>query len=462
MGQTPSDRLETVADVAAAIEAAGNEINDLRVTVDDDGGHGTAQVSLPIIEEGVDTACEFDLVGATLTDRTLQIELDVGTETLETTHDETAPPAAATTETPDEDGAGHPAGADGSTPNGEASSADSDSTRSEVANSSAGSTDDEPVPAEHDSTQSEAEDAAEPAHDEAAADSDASVDDDRPAYRDPAKLAAVYDPEATFPEMTDALGVDVTPQTVRKYMVEHGIHEPTSRTSETLAETDSDAAEVPTSEDSSDDDAEPTAPEAREAHSPPTTETASPDEEHTQQSGGDGEVDEADETTVDDATETDAPNEADTATESGEPAADDATPDAQTGDDTATTTPRVSDPPGDDAPADTPADSPDESADNSATTSTATDGGRQPTLAAVDSVDLPDEVSVSDLVAVLTESRTVYEVRRGLGVDDSQARTILRQYDLVDLVTGRITQGAEPPDKQEVLSRLIEASDQAA
>jgi hypothetical protein len=461
MGQTPSGRLETVADVAAAIEAAGNEINDLHVTVDDDGGHGTAQVSLPIIEEGVDTACEFDLVDATLTDSTLQIELDVGTETLETTRDETAPPAAATTETADEEGAGHPAGADQAAAGGETPSADSDSTRSEDADLSAGSTDDEPAPAEHDSTQSEAEGATEPAPSEAAADSDASVGDDRPAYRDPEKLAAVYDPEATFPEMTDALGVDVTPQTVRKYMVEHGLHEPTSRTSETLAETDSDAAEAPTSEDSSDDDAEPTEPEAREAHSQPTN-TASPDEEHTQQSGGDGEVDAADEPTADDATETDAPNEADTAIESGEPAADDTTPDAQTGDDTATTPPQASDHPGDDAPADTPADSPDESADNSATTSTATDGGRQPTLAAVDSVDLPDDVSVSDLVAVLTESRTVYEVRRGLGVDDSQARTILRRYDLIDLVTGRITQGADPPDKQEVLSRLIEASDQAA
>ncbi|TKX61067.1 hypothetical protein EXE45_17230 [Halorubrum sp. SP9] len=69
---------------------------------------------------------------------------------------------------------------------------------------------------------------------------------------------------------------------------------------------------------------------------------------------------------------------------------------------------------------------------------------------------------MAELVSVLTDSRTVYEVRRGLGVDDTQTRTILRQYDLIDLVTGRITQGSEPPDRQEVLSRLIEASDQAA
>jgi hypothetical protein len=71
-------------------------------------------------------------------------------------------------------------------------------------------------------------------------------------------------------------------------------------------------------------------------------------------------------------------------------------------------------------------------------------------------------VSVAELVSVLSDSRTVYEVRRALGVDDDRARAILREYDLIDLVTGRITQGAEPPDRREVLSRLIEANDSAA
>lgn len=71
-------------------------------------------------------------------------------------------------------------------------------------------------------------------------------------------------------------------------------------------------------------------------------------------------------------------------------------------------------------------------------------------------------MSVSEFVTALTNSRTVYEVRRGLGIDDAEARSLLRQYDLIDLVTGRITHGAEPPDKQEVLARLIDASDRAA
>lgn len=50
-----------------------------------------------------------------------------------------------------------------------------------------------------------------------------------PAYRDPGRLQAVYDQYDTFREMTEALGVDVTPQTVRRHMIDHGIHEPSPR-----------------------------------------------------------------------------------------------------------------------------------------------------------------------------------------------------------------------------------------
>lgn len=48
-------------------------------------------------------------------------------------------------------------------------------------------------------------------------------------YRDPDRLEAVYDEDATFKEMKAALGVDVTAQTVRKYMIKYGIHEPEPR-----------------------------------------------------------------------------------------------------------------------------------------------------------------------------------------------------------------------------------------
>ncbi len=45
------------------------------------------------------------------------------------------------------------------------------------------------------------------------------------AYRDPQRLQEVYETHETFQEMRDALGVDVTPQTVRRHMIKHGIHE---------------------------------------------------------------------------------------------------------------------------------------------------------------------------------------------------------------------------------------------
>ena len=65
----------------------------------------------------------------------------------------------------------------------------------------------------------------------------ADADTDRPAYRDPERLAAVYSEHDTFAEMTDALDVEVTPQTVRRYMIKHGIHEPASETGSRPAET---------------------------------------------------------------------------------------------------------------------------------------------------------------------------------------------------------------------------------
>lgn len=53
-----------------------------------------------------------------------------------------------------------------------------------------------------------------------------SADGEAPAYRDPDVLREVYAEYDSFTEMTDALGVDVAPQTVRRNMIKHGIHDP--------------------------------------------------------------------------------------------------------------------------------------------------------------------------------------------------------------------------------------------
>lgn len=60
------------------------------------------------------------------------------------------------------------------------------------------------------------------------ADSDESSDDDVPAFRNPGLLEEVYGSCETFAEMRDALEMDVTAETVRRYMISHGIHEPNS------------------------------------------------------------------------------------------------------------------------------------------------------------------------------------------------------------------------------------------
>lgn len=68
------------------------------------------------------------------------------------------------------------------------------------------------------------------ADDEPAADATGSSRRSRdvPPFRDTELLQEVYDTCDTFSEMPDALGMDVTAETVRRYMIRQGIHEPTS------------------------------------------------------------------------------------------------------------------------------------------------------------------------------------------------------------------------------------------
>lgn len=57
---------------------------------------------------------------------------------------------------------------------------------------------------------------------------DARRDSDTPPFRDPELLAEVYESCDTFVEMTEELGMDVTAETVRRYMVDYDIHQPNS------------------------------------------------------------------------------------------------------------------------------------------------------------------------------------------------------------------------------------------
>jgi len=107
-----------------------------------------------------------------------------------------------------------------------------------------------------------------------------SESDSVPAYKDPEALRAAYDACDTFPEMTEALDADVTSETVRRYMVEYDIHDPTDTTPQagglTLSdvqadsEADTDAtppAEPDPSDDRAGDDGQPEEPDGLGARS---------------------------------------------------------------------------------------------------------------------------------------------------------------------------------------------------
>jgi hypothetical protein len=71
------------------------------------------------------------------------------------------------------------------------------------------------------------------AHDDSPArrshsDEHASEDGDVAPFRDSELLAEVYESNDTFAEMADALDMDVTGETVRRYMIDFDIHEPNS------------------------------------------------------------------------------------------------------------------------------------------------------------------------------------------------------------------------------------------
>lgn len=70
---------------------------------------------------------------------------------------------------------------------------------------------------------------------------ESTTNDGPPAYRDPEALRSAYEAHDSFPAMRDALDVDVSAQTVRRHMIQHGIHDPTADGTEGQAAADQQA-----------------------------------------------------------------------------------------------------------------------------------------------------------------------------------------------------------------------------
>lgn len=241
---------------------------------------------------------------------------------------------------------------------------------------------------------------------------------DEPAYRDPERLREVYNTHDTFSEMTDALDVDVTAQTVRRYMIENEIHKPASRTgsqsAETLLETDPDSLPTPTAEQSQD-----TSKTIQSVESPldvkPRSSAAPDEESQTHSTTKDNETACSDGPFVDRDSHRSPSNEHSSednrSDESNQYAPD--------------------------------------------TASIATDGGAQtpsknntpsidPSVTGLDdqaiaeAVGLPSHLTLDELKVVVRDAKTLYEAHQQLGLNRERTRSLLQQLNLLDLVHGRL------------------------
>jgi hypothetical protein len=246
-------------------------------------------------------------------------------------------------------------------------------------------------------------------------------DRDVPPFRDHELLEAVYESCETFAEMVDELGMDVSAETVRRYMIDAGVHEPNSY----------DTSDTPDS-----------------TATASTAETDASDETDAR-IGSDADDD------IDADADTEAPD--DTTLGTGELTHD---PSAPRGD-AATDRGTVIEPAG---TADRAGDSDERPSRSRARGATETDGDAEreapdSPVVLTDGIGLPNDVTVERLIDTVKRSGTVYEVTRDIGIERDDAIDMLRELNLLDLVAGRLATEAERDiSRDEVIERLREAS----
>jgi hypothetical protein len=84
---------------------------------------------------------------------------------------------------------------------------------------------------------------------------------------------------------------------------------------------------------------------------------------------------------------------------------------------------------------------------------TAVDGDDTPALPA-EGVDPPGDLTVADVAEAVVDARTVYEVRRQLGIRRERTRELLDRLDLLDLVVHRIDAAPDRTSHEEVAARI--------
>jgi hypothetical protein len=213
--------------------------------------------------------------------------------------------------------------------------------------------------------------------------------------------------------MTEALGADVTSETVRRYMVEYDIHDPNDtrpqvhRHAAEQAETETSNSESA----SSDGSAEPTAAGSTETATDLRDEASGRDRANdatTEETSGTSEGDKSEPTNEGAATvERESPDVTDDENGSGEPESEG--PETAERDETSV-----------------------------AELIAATDSGDGDDSLVADGLGIPKDLTVSELATIVNKSNTLYEVKQQLGVNQEHARRLLKETAMMDLVTQRL------------------------
>ena len=231
-----------------------------------------------------------------------------------------------------------------------------------------------------------------------------------PAYKDPDALKAVYEQYSSFPEMTEALGVDVTSETVRRHMIEYEIHDPDDTRPKSYvgsnASRETDDADTGESHDS---DTTSTATESP-TDSTPNTGVSTMGE----QSDGSSEVN--DEATTQEATSA--------VTDGGNVTVDGAINRS---------------PPATTLVKDVVADA-------------STQQCEDPTMRS--DINFPETLTVAGLADAINQSQTVHEVTQHIGVNRSAAKQFLQEFGLIDFVSHRLAADQITVSPDEVVRRI--------
>lgn len=237
-------------------------------------------------------------------------------------------------------------------------------------------------------------------------------DDSVPPYEDETYLQRLYEMCDTFSEMSDRIELDVAGETVRRYMIEAGVHSPTR---------------YDNTDDSSDD-------EETEAEAETQTQTESENKviesEPTPDNIGQIGHKRTNTNTTTHSTSTSTRTSAGVSADSGDEiaTADAADVDVDTDIQTQTQTPQT----------------------QAHTARSGVPGSTIETLSipdeqlVTDGAGLPSDLEISDIVDAVVGARTVYEVQRRLGIEYRQTRDLLDQLDILDLVLRRLSGGPDP------------------